>query len=191
MTTSKLTPEIPHGHVIPEEQLAVRRRRKSPRRTHKQILIGSLLSLVIGLVAMQVIPVGSRANPPIGIEPNWDSLETRALAQRACFDCHSNETVWPWYSYVAPISWMVVKDVNEGRRVFNFSEWTAEQQQASQPEEAVELVSKNLMPLPYYILIHPEANLTNLEKGQLVNGLIATLAQSGEELDAADIEKPD
>ena len=191
MTTSKLTPEIPAGRVIPEEHLAVRRRRKSPRRTHKQILIGSLLSLVIGLIAMQVIPVGSRVNPPVVVEPNWDSLETRALAQRACFDCHSNETVWPWYSYVAPISWMVVKDVNEGRRVFNFSEWTAEQQQASQPEEAVELVSKNLMPLPYYILIHPEANLTNLEKGQLVNGLIATLAQSGEELDAADIEKPD
>ena len=191
MTTSKLTPEIPAGRVIPEEHLAVRRRRKSPRRTHKQILIGSVLSLVIGLVAMQVIPVGSRVNPPVVVEPNWDSLETRALAQRACFDCHSNETVWPWYSYVAPISWMVVKDVNEGRRVFNFSEWTAEQQHASQPEEAVELVSKNLMPLPYYILIHPEANLTNLEKGQLVNGLIATLAQSGEELDAADIEKPD
>ena len=191
MTTSKLTPEIPAGRVIPEEHLAVRRRRKSPRRTHKQILIGSLLSLVIGLIAMQVIPVGSRVNPPVVVEPNWDSLETRALAQRACFDCHSNETVWPWYSYVAPISWMVVKDVNEGRRVFNLSEWTTEQQHASQPEEAVELVSKNLMPLPYYILIHPEANLTNLEKGQLVNGLIATLAQSGEELDAADIEKPD
>lgn len=191
MTTGKLTPEIPHGHVIPEEHLAIRRRRKSPRRTHKQIFIGSVLSLVFGLVVMQVIPVGSRVNPPVVVEPNWDSLQTRALAQRACFDCHSNETVWPWYSYVAPISWMVVKDVNEGRRVFNFSEWTAEQQRASQPEEAVELVSKNFMPLPYYILLHPEANLTNLEKGQLVNGLIATLAQSGEELEAVDIEKPE
>lgn len=191
MTTRDLTPELPHGQIIPEEQLAVRRRRKSPQRTHKQILVGSLLSLVVGLVAMQLIPVGDRVNPPVVIEPNWDSLATRALAQRACFDCHSNETVWPWYSYVAPISWMVVQDVNAGRRVFNFSEWTTEQQQASQPEEAVALVSKNLMPVPYYILLHPEAKLTNLEKGQLINGLIATLTQSGEELDAANLEKPD
>lgn len=191
MTANETTAEIPSGRVIPEETLAMRRRRKSPRRTHKQILIGSVLSLVIGLVAMQLIPVGSRANPPALVEPNWDSLTTRTLVQRACFDCHSNETVWPWYSYVAPISWMVVKDVNEGRRVLNFSEWTPAQQRATQPEEAVELVSKNLMPLPYYILIHPEANLTHLEKGQLINGLIATLTQSGEELEATDIEKPE
>lgn len=195
VTTSEIKPEmtldVPADRITSEEALAVRRRRKSPRRTHKQILFGTLFSVLAGLVLIQIIPVGSRENPPVVIEPNWDSLETRALARRACFDCHSNETVWPWYSYVAPISWMVVKDVNEGRRVFNFSEWTPEQQQASAPEETVELVSKNLMPLPYYIILHPEADFTPLEKGQLLNGLIATLTQSGEELDAAALEKPD
>ncbi|MBX3011668.1 MAG: heme-binding domain-containing protein [Caldilineaceae bacterium] len=192
--TSKLsatTPEATADQIIAEEMLAARRRHKNPRRTHRQILIGSLLSLVAGLVIIQLIPVGSRTNPPTVVEPNWDSLETRALAQRACFDCHSNETVWPWYSYVAPVSWMVVKDVHEGRRVFNLSEWTPAQQAASRPEETVELVSKNLMPLPYYITLHPEADLTNLEKGQLINGLIATFTQSGEELDAANLEKPE
>lgn len=176
--------------ITTEETLAVKRRRKNVHRTHKQIWIGSVLSLFAALVLIQIIPVGSRVNPPVIVEPNWDTLETRALAKRACFDCHSNETVWPWYSYVAPISWMVVKDVIEGRRVYNFSEWTPEQQQASAPEEAVELVSKNLMPLPYYILLHPEADLTDLEKGQLINGLIATTTQSSEEaLEAADLEK--
>lgn len=183
--------EVTPDQITSEEVLAVRRRRKNPRRTHKQILVGTLLSLLAGLVFIQLIPVGSRDNPPILVEPNWDTLETRALAQQACFDCHSNETVWPWYSYVAPISWMVVKDVIEGRRVYNFSEWTPEQQQASKPEVAVALVSKNLMPLPYYLILHPEADLTTLEKGRLINGLIATLTQPGEELDAKNLEKPE
>jgi len=185
-----VTTEVIPG-VTTEESLLHRRKRKNVKRQHRHILIGSVLSILGALIFIQLIPVGSRANPPIVVEPNWDSLETRSLAQRACFDCHSNETVWPWYSYVAPVSWMVVKDVNEGRKVFNFSEWTPAQQNASQPEEAVELVSKNLMPLPYYIILHPEADLTSLEKGQLINGLIATLTQSGEELQAEDMEKPE
>ncbi len=190
---SEALPEVPPGVTTTEEVLlhTHRRKRRNVRRQHRHILIGSVLSLLGALIFIQVIPVGSRDNPPVVMEPNWDSLDTRLLAQRACFDCHSNETVWPWYSYVAPVSWMVVKDVHEGRRVFNFSEWTAEQQAASQPEEAVELVSKNLMPLPYYIILHPEADLTSLEKGQLINGLIATLTQSGKALQAEDIEKPE
>ncbi len=188
---SEATGEIESVITTTEEVLFHRRRRKNVQRQHRHILLGSILSILFALIFIQLIPVGSRENPPVIVEPNWDSLDTRMLAQRACFDCHSNESVWPWYSYVAPISWMVVKDVNEGRAVFNFSEWTPEQQAASQPEEAVELVSKNLMPLPYYMLLHPEADLTSLEKGQLINGLIATLSQSGEELQAEDMEKPE
>lgn len=180
--------------VPSEETLAVRhrRQRRKVRRTQKQILVGSTLSIFAALLLIQIIPVGSRTNPPVIAEPEWDSPATRALAQRACYDCHSNETVWPWYSYVAPVSWMVVKDVIEGRRVLNFSEWTREAQLATEPEEAVELISKNLMPLPYYILLHPKADLTDLEKGQLINGLLFTLTQVGEEaLEAEDIEKAD
>ena len=188
--TTELIPGV-ETKVIPEEALLHRRKRKSVKRTHKQIWVGAILSLLGAALLIQIIPVGSRDNPPIVVEPNWDNLETRALAQRAGFDCHSNETVRPWYSYVAPVSWMMVKDVEEGRKVYYFSEWTTEQQRASQPEEAIELISKNVMPLSYYILLHPEADLTSLEKGRLINGLIATLTQSGEELDSADMEKPD
>ena len=189
--TTEMIPGINPEAIASEESLLHRRKRKNVKRTHKQIWVGTILSLLGAALLIQVIPVGSRENPPVIVEPNWDSLETRALAQRACFDCHSNETVWPWYSYIAPISWMVVVDINQGREVYNFSEWTPEQQRASEPEEAIELISKNVMPVPYYILLHPEADLTSLEKGRLINGLIATLTQSGEELDSADMEKPD
>ena len=62
------------------------------------------------VVVMQLVPYGrDHSNPPVTAEPNWDSPETRALFKRACFDCHSNETVWPWYAYVAPFSWWTIK----------------------------------------------------------------------------------
>lgn len=87
-------------------------------------------SLLIALVVMLVASLGIQAvlygrqhsNPPVVAEPKWDAPQTRSLAARACFDCHSNETVWPWYSNFAPISWLVQRDVDEGRRALNFSE---------------------------------------------------------------------
>ena len=86
------------------------------------------LWLVVGLVALfvliQLVPYGrNHANPPVVKEPEWVSPQTRQLAKRACFDCHSNESVWPWYSNIAPVSWLVQNDVDEGRRRLNFSEW--------------------------------------------------------------------
>ena len=66
--------------------------------------------VVIALIlfgAIQLVPYGhNRSNPPVTGEPAWDSPQTRAYAKQACFDCHSNETIWPWYSYVAPASWL-------------------------------------------------------------------------------------
>src|SRR3954449_12180710 len=82
-----------------------------------------LWALGIGVV-IQLIPYGhSHANPPVLKEPKWDSPQTRALAQRACFDCHSNETTWPWYTHIAPVSWLIARDVIEGRQHLNFSTW--------------------------------------------------------------------
>ncbi len=127
--------------------------------------------LVVSFAAIQLIPV-SRTNPPVTSEPNWDSPETRALAQRACFDCHSNETQWPWYAYVAPVSWLVARDTVEGREELNFSEWGTRREEA---EEIVEVILEAKMPLPIYILMHPEANLTDAERSQLAEGLRATL----------------
>src|SRR5215831_3235209 len=87
--------------------------------------------LIPALVLIQLIPFGrEHTNPPVTQEPAWDSPGTRELAKRACFDCHSNETVWPWYSRVAPVSWLTQRDVNGGRRHVNFSEWNKPQRHA-------------------------------------------------------------
>ena len=78
--------------------------------------------VVFGLI--QLVPTGvSFTNPPVMSEPKWDSPQTRALAQRACFDCHSNETAWPWYTHIAPVSWLTAHDVIDGRSRLNFSTW--------------------------------------------------------------------
>src|SRR5688572_19601769 len=81
----------------------------------------SLLGILLLLVAIQFVPV-DRVNPPVEAEvPALANV--RAILRRACYDCHSNETVWPWYSQVAPVSWLVVRDVREGREELNFSTW--------------------------------------------------------------------
>ncbi len=79
-----------------------------------------MLFLAFGLI--QLIPV-NHSNPPATAQLKWDSTQTEDLARRACMDCHSNETVWPWFSYVAPISWLIYYDVQTGRGVMNFSEY--------------------------------------------------------------------
>ena len=133
---------------------------------------GSLLA--VGLVAIQLVPYGrNHTNPPVQNEPNWSSLETRALAERACFDCHSNETEWPWYSSMAPVSWLVQHDVDEGRRELNFSEWGTNGE-GEEGEEMAEAIWEGEMPMPFFLLTHPEARLTDAELDQLAQGLLAT-----------------
>ena len=114
-------------------------------------------------------------------EPNWDSIETRALAKTACFDCHSNETVWPAYASVAPVSWLVLHDVEEGRAKLNFSEWNRTYEEA---DEAAEVVENGEMPPAQYTLMHPEAKLSGSDREALIRGLQATLGggsgESGE-----------
>ena len=85
-----------------------------------------VIVVVIGVVVLalsQLIVAPLKTNPPVVSEPKWDSPQTRALAVRACFGCHSNETLWLWYSNVPPISWLVVSDTVRGRASLNFSEW--------------------------------------------------------------------
>ena len=90
----------------------------------KKALIYGVIAIVAIFLLIQLIPFGrDHTNPPVVKEPNWDSQQTRDLAKRACFDCHSNETVWPWYSKIAPISWLVANDTYDGRSRLNFSEW--------------------------------------------------------------------
>jgi len=129
------------------------------------------LGLAVLLVVMQLVPFGrDHTNPPVRREPSWDSPETRQLARRACFDCHSNETVWPWYADVAPVSWLVASDVREGRRELNFSEWDRPQREA---REAGRTVRRGSMPPWYY----PWARLTPAESEALARGLESTLGR--------------
>ena len=136
-------------------------------------LLGVGVVVVILLAAMQAVPYGrDHANPPVRGEPRWDSQETRSLAVRVCFDCHSNQTVWPWYSNVAPVSCLTQRDVDEGRKVLNFSEWNRPQEEA---HEAGETVREGEMPPWFYLVTRPHARLTRPEKAGLARGLDATL----------------
>lgn len=136
------------------------------------LLWGAVL-LAGGMVVIQAIPYGrDHTNPPVVVEPAWDSLATRELAVRACYDCHSNETVWPWYSQIAPMSWLVQRDVDEGREELNFSEWQREQDEA---DEAAETVRDGSMPPRQYLLAHSEARLSDAQLDALARGLAATL----------------
>lgn len=158
------------------EAQEVERANRRVQRQHRWILRIGLAALIGGLLLIQLLPYGrDHTNPPVLQELAWDSAETRALAVRACFDCHSNETLWPWYTHIAPISMLVYKDVVEGRAVLNFSEWNSSQWDEAQTDRLIQLVSQNQMPLPYYVILHPEAELSAAEKGQLINGFIATL----------------
>lgn len=105
---------------------------------------------------------------PVLAEPTWDSLETATLVRQACTDCHSNQTKWPWYSYVPPVSLLVTNHVREGREVLNFSEWIPGREQ--EIDEIVEVIRSGEMPMPSYLRMHPEAVLTEQEKEQLILG---------------------
>jgi hypothetical protein len=122
----------------------------------------------IAAVLIQFIPYGhNHTNPPATKEPAWNSPGTRALIRRACFDCHSNETVWPWYSNIAPVSWLVQNDVEGGRRHLNFSEWDHPQRHAT---DVAAQVKQGDMPLWFYLPMHSIARLTPAEKEALLDG---------------------
>ena len=137
----------------------------------KRILIA--LGILVGLfLVMQLVPYGrNHTNPPVIREPAWDSPRTRELAVKACFDCHSNETKWPTYSHVAPLSWVVQRHVDVGRTVLNFSDWDTKYLGEGQAANNVLLGD---MPLASYRWLHPEARLTKQEKLELARGLQAT-----------------
>lgn len=149
------------------------RRARSWRRA---LLWGGLALLVLFGLA-QAVPYGrSHSNPPVTMEPKWDSAQTRALAVRACFDCHSNLTKWRWYSNVAPASWLVQRDVDGGRSAFNFSEWNLPQDVGA--GDLVEAIRGGSMPPWFYTLLHANASLNTADKNALIRGLAATLAAS-------------
>lgn len=134
-----------------------------------------LIALLVVFLGIQLVPV-ARTNPPatatIDVPP-----AVRSILERSCFDCHSNETRWPWYSRVAPVSWLVANDVREGRGKMNFSTWDQYngRRAAHKIREIREELEEGAMPLPNYLRMHPEARLSEaevatLEKWSIANG---------------------
>jgi hypothetical protein len=139
-------------------------------------LLRTVLAVVALFLLAQAVPYGrDHTNPPTLAEPKWDSARTRELAKDACFDCHSNLTIWPWYSNIAPISWLTYRDVHDGRAALDFSEWTKPQDDAG---DAVEAVADGSMPPWFYKPQHPKSRLSSAEKEELMRGLAATFRRS-------------
>ncbi len=135
----------------------------------------ALFALAGLLVLAQLVPYGrDHSNPPVLSEPLWDSARTRQLVADACFDCHSNRTRWPWYTNVAPASWLIQRDVDRGREELNFSRWRQSQPEV---EEIFETVSEGEMPPRSYELIQGTARLSGSERSELLRGLRASLGR--------------
>jgi hypothetical protein len=145
-------------------------------------LVLGLAAAVLLLGVLQLVPYGrAHTNPPDGRRVAFDAPGTEQLVRRACYDCHSNRTRWPWYASVAPMSWRVQSHVDEGRARLNFTAFDpASEDVADAAGEAAETVSKGEMPPADYLLAHPEARLTASEKEALAAGLSRTFAGFGE-----------
>jgi hypothetical protein len=135
--------------------------------------IFAALVVVFALLQLKNPP---RTNPPV--EPGHDLMATNppapeiaALLHNACYDCHSYETRWPWYSHIAPVSWLVADDVKDGRERLNFSDWPRPlpERAAKRLERISEEVDYKEMPPAKYTLLHPEARLTDAQREQLMH----------------------
>jgi hypothetical protein len=132
------------------------------QRARMRLLAGGLLMLA----AAQLVRI-PRTNPAIGnaLAP---PVAVKTVLRRACYDCHSSETAWPWYTGVAPISWLAYRDVAQGRMRLDFSNWGA---YVEDPETAINKLEKIRrqaadaeMPPWYYRLLHPEAHLSAADR---------------------------
>jgi len=139
---------------------------RSRRRPRRRTLGHVGVVLAAAFVLVQFVPYGWwHTNPPVIADAPWPDERSLELARAACYDCHSNETRWPPYSYVAPMSWLVRRDVEEGREELNFSLG------GRIDDDAAEAVAEGSMPPRTYTLLHPGARLSAEERSQLVAAL--------------------
>lgn len=127
--------------------------------------------LILGIVLLIQVVRPERSNPSSNLGEHIQAVlavppEVAAISSRACNDCHSNNTLWPWYSNVAPFSWVVVSDVRNGRSALNFSEWGAYDLKKQQEllKEICEQVKEGEMPEAAYLLVHPHARLSGADR---------------------------
>jgi len=135
-----------------------------------------LISFVALLVLIQFYPL-DRSNPPVTAEIETPP-EVKVVLKESCYDCHSNETVWPFYAYIAPVSWLVVRDVHKARHDVNFSEWGSipVEKQYKKLDKLWEEVEEGKMPLPIYLITHPGAKLSEEHKATIKNWVQSSLA---------------
>ena len=135
----------------------------------KSFAVLAFAVLALAFLGMQLVPV-ERQNPPVETEVPA-SEKVRSILRRACYDCHSNETRWPWYSRIAPVSWLVAHDVHEGREELNFSTWNrlSTKKQVEALHESWEEVEEGEMPPWFYLPPHPDARLSAHDRAALRN----------------------
>ena len=137
----------------------------------RRFLFRAGLGLLVVAVLLQLVPYGrGHANPPVTGDAPWPDGRARELATAACYDCHSNQTRWPPQSYVAPFSWLLTRDVEQGRAELNFSTWDSDDGEA---DDAAEAVAEGSMPPRRYVLVHPDAALSDAERQVLADALEA------------------
>lgn len=141
-------------------------------------LLGAPLAV---LLLAQLVPV-SRTNPPV-VQDVEAPPEVKAILRRACYDCHSHETVWGPHTYVAPISWLSVHDVDEGREELNFSRW-GEERPGRVAKKLREVLDEEEMPPWFYVVAHPEARLSAADQAALRAWADLLAAQGGGEGEA-------
>jgi hypothetical protein len=140
-----------------------------------KLRIRSILKWVsIAIAAFLIISQAvrpARTNPPTDQSKTLEATgrltpEIAAIFDRSCRDCHSNQTVWPWYSNVAPISWLLANDVNEGRRELSFSNWSDYDSRRAlrKLQQICDEVREQEMPMASYVLLHPEAKLSEEDR---------------------------
>lgn len=138
-------------------------------RMRKKALKIGILVLAAAFLLAQTIRT-ERSNPPISSDISCDP-GVRSLLRKACYDCHSNETIWPWYSGIAPFSWLVTNDVREARRHLNFSEWGGYDSDTRlyKLKGIAEEVREGEMPLWYYSIVHKGARLDAAERDRILS----------------------
>ena len=137
-----------------------------------KITIYSILTIAVVLFIINLIPV-NLSNPPITSHIQTPD-NIKKILRESCYDCHSNETTWYWYTKYAPISWLIEHDVNEGREYLNFSTWDkySTNEKKELMNESIEEIKEGEMPLKIYELMHPDSKISEEELEILTSWII-------------------
>ncbi|MDE3058701.1 MAG: heme-binding domain-containing protein [Bacteroidota bacterium] len=134
-----------------------------------------VIAVIAGVFVIQFFRP-DRTNPQVNPAESIEADSTvpasvKTILRTSCYDCHSNETVWPWYSSIAPMSWLVADDVHTGRHMMNFSLWGTYplSRKVAKVSGIYDQISKGSMPLGKYLLLHPDARLTPAQRDTLLN----------------------